>query len=147
MKKIYGSENILGHKGIFNILKDYPEVICISGHNNYSLKNIKSNWQGEFTIINTQSLSYLDLDDYYKKSKNVRIDSTKNNDSMGLIAFLTYDKVIFDRIEFANEEFMEESWQIDFPINTSNFKYNFEKRNKKIKPIFKDNNDKNRKNQ
>ena len=88
MKTVYGSENIWGHKGIFNILKDYPEVICISGHSHYSLKNIKSIWQGEFTVINTQSLSYLDLEDCDINSKNVRIYSTKNNDSRDLIAFL-----------------------------------------------------------
>ena len=35
---------------------------------------------------------------------------------------------------------MEERWKIDFPINTSNFIYTFDKRNKKIKPIFKDTN-------
>ena len=139
MGTVYGSENISESKGIFNILKDYPEVICISGHSHYSLRNIKSIWQGEFTVINTQSLSFIDIDKFYVNAKDIKKDSVKN-DSMGLIAFLTEDKVIFDRIEFSTEEFMEESWVIDFPINTSNFKYKFDLRNNSNKPFFNDKN-------
>ena len=130
---------IYGNTGITNILKDYPEVICISGHSHYSLRNIKSIWQGNFTVINTQSLSYVDLDKFYVNAMAVRIDSAKN-DSMGLIAYLSQKNIVFERIEFNTEEIMEERWKIDFPINASNFKYTFDKRNKKIKPIFKDSN-------
>ena len=130
-KTVYGSENIWGYKGIFDFCKHYPEVICISRHSHYSLKNIKSIWQGEFTVINTQTLSYVDLDNYYINAKNVRFDSAKNVDSMGLIAYLTNDKVIFDKIEFSTKEFMEESWEIEFPLELKNFKYQFEKKIKK----------------
>ena len=134
---VYGSESIWGSQAIFNFLKDYPEVISISGHSHYSLKNIKSIWQKEFTAINTQSISYIDLDDIYQNAWDIRKSSAKN-DSMGLIAHLSQNNVIFDRIEFVTEEIMEEKWKIDFPINPSNFEYTFEKRNKKIKPIFTD---------
>ena len=140
LKTVYGSENIWGHKGIFDFLKNYPEVICISGHSHYSLRNTKSIWQGEFTAINTQGLSYVDLDKFYLNYKEVHLDSIKN-DSMGLVAYLNENNVIFDRIEFSTEEVLDERWKIDFPIDISNFKYNFEKRNKKIKPIFTDNNE------
>ena len=139
-KTCYGSENIWGHTGITNILKNYPEVICISGHSHYSLRNIKSIYQGNFTVINTQSLSYVDLDKIYANAMAVRIESAKN-DAMGLIAYLNQNNIIFDRIEFSTEEIMEERWKIDFPMDVSNFIYSFDKRNKKIKPIFKDNNE------
>jgi Icc-related predicted phosphoesterase len=33
---VYGSESIWGSQAIFNVLKDYPEVICISGHSHYT---------------------------------------------------------------------------------------------------------------
>ena len=134
---VYGSEGIWGHEGIFETLKNYPEVICLSGHSHYSLRNIKSIWQGNFTVINTQSLSYVDLDYDYKNHMEVRIDSAKN-DSIGLIAYLNKENVVFERIEFLTEEILEEKWKIDFPINISNFIYTFDKRNKKIKPYFKD---------
>ena len=133
---IYGSEK--HHKGIFQILKNYPEVICISGHSHYSLKNPKSIWQGDFTAINTQSISYLGLDQKkYYNSEDVFSNSAKNN-SMGLIAYLNEESVIFDRIEFSTGETFGESWKIDFPIEKSNFIYAYDKRNIKIKPSFTD---------
>ena len=138
-KTVYGSEDIWGHQGIFNFLKNYQDVICISGHSHYSLRNTKSIWQGEFTTINTQGLSYIDLDETFQNAWDVRIDSAQN-DSMGLIAYLNEDNVIFDRIEFSTEEVMEERWTINFPIKPSEFIYTFDKRNKKIKPIFNDGN-------
>ena len=135
---MYGSEDIWGHQGIYDFLKNYPEVICISGHSHYSLRNTKSIWQRVFTAVNTQGLSYVDLDPYFKNVQNVRMDSAKN-DSMGLVAYLNVDNVIFDRVEFSTEEILDERWIIDFPIDVNNFKYNFEKRNKKIKPLFTNN--------
>jgi hypothetical protein len=129
----YGSGKY--HKGIFEILKKYPEVICISGHSHYSLKNPKSIWQGDFTVINTQSISYLGLDRIYYNSEDVFSNSAKNN-SMGLIAYLNEESVSFDRIEFSTGETFGESWKINFPIEKSNFIYTSDKRNTKIKPVF-----------
>ena len=137
---VYGTETILGNIGIFNLLKKYHEIICISGHSHYSLKNIKSIWQGDFTVINTQSISYIDLDPKFENLKEVRYESGKNFESMGLIAHLTDKNVIFERVEFSTGEIMEEKWQVDFPINANNFQYTFDKRNKKEKPVFNDNN-------
>ena len=31
-KTVYGSENLLGNKDLYDILKNYPEVISITGH-------------------------------------------------------------------------------------------------------------------
>ena len=115
-------------------------MICISGHSHYSLRNIKSIWQGNFTVVNTQSISYVDLDNYFVNYKDVRLDSAKNCESMGLVAHLTDKNIIFERVRFLTEEIMDEKWKIDFPINVENFPYTFEKRNKKQKPIFPDEN-------
>ena len=137
---VYGSETIWGHTGTYNLLKNYHEVICISGHSHYSLRNIKSIWQGDFTVVNTQSISYVDLDNYFSNVKEVRYESGKDTDSMGLIAHLTDKNIIFERVEFLTGEIMEEKWKIDFPINVDNFEYTFEKRNKKENPVFHDEN-------
>ena len=134
---VYGSDKVWGHKGIFETLKNYPEVNCFSGHSHYSLRNKRSIWQGNFTVINTQSLSYVDLDRDFQNCREVINDSAKN-DSMGLIAYLNKENVVFERIEFSTEEILEEKWKIDFPIDPSNFIYTFEKMNKKIKPHFRD---------
>lgn len=55
---------------------------------------------------------------------------------MGLIVYLKKNNVIFDRIQFSTEEILEERWNINFPMNASNFIYKFEEMNKKLKPFF-----------
>ena len=137
LKTVYGSENIFGNQDLYDILKNYPEVISITGHSHYSLRNIKSIYQGEFTAINVQSISYVEIDKSYSNYLDVHFESSKN-DSMGLIVYLNNNSVIFDRIKFSTEEIMEERWNIKFPLNISNFNYNFDKMNKKIKPVFVD---------
>ena len=134
---VYGSD-ILGHEGIYNLLKNYHEVICISAHSHSSLKSIKSIWQGNFTVINTQSISYINSDNFSidQNEYEVRMESGKNCDSMGLIAHLSEDKIIFERVEFLTENILKEKWRINFPLIAENFLYTFEKRNKKKIPIF-----------
>ena len=133
---VYGSETIWGHDGIYNFLKDYHEVICISGHSHYSLRNTRSIWQKDFTVVNTQSISYVDLDNYFINAINVRRESARDCESMGLIAHLTNKNIIFDRVRFLTEEIMEEKWKINFPINIKEFEYTLEKLNKKEVPVF-----------
>ncbi len=138
---MYGSETVLGHEGIYNILKDYHEVICISAHSHHSLKNIKSIWKGNFTVINTQSISYINSGNFSMNTNQglVKLQSAKNCYSMGLLAHLTDKNIIFERVEFLTGHFMKEKWIINFPINISNIDYIYEKINKKEIPIFHNN--------
>ena len=92
MKTVYGSKNILGDKDLYDILKNYPEVISITGHSHYSLRNKKSIWQGEFTALNIQSISYIKLDKLYNNYLDV-VNSSKN-ESMGLIIYINFIKII-----------------------------------------------------
>ena len=133
---VYGSETIWGHTGMYNILKDYHEVICISGHSHYSLRNAKSIWQKDFTAINTQSICYVDLDNYFLNAVDVRRESARDCESMGLIAHLTDKNIVFERVRFLTEEIMDEKWKIDFPINVKEFKYTLDNLNKKEIPVF-----------
>ena len=121
---------------MYNFLKDYHEVICISGHSHYSLRNARSIWQKDFTAINTQSISYVDLDNHFINARDVRRESAKDCESMGLIAHLSDKNIIFERVRFLTEEIMDEKWKIDFPINVKEFNYTLEKLNKKEIPVF-----------
>ena len=87
-----------------------------------------------------QSISYIDIDNYFENAKDIRYESGKDFESMGLIAHLTEKNIIFERVEFYNGETLEEKWKIDCPINIENFVYTFDKRNKKEKPAFHDEN-------
>ena len=78
---------------------------------------------------------------YYNNSiinvQEVRFESAKNSFSMGFIAHLTDNNIIFERIEFLTEKVIDERWIINFPIYVENFKYTFKKRNKVAIPTFK----------
>lgn len=57
----YGSDE-WGNGDIFDVLKDYSQVISISGHSHYSLIDERSIWQDSFTAFTTQSLDYIELE-------------------------------------------------------------------------------------
>ena len=132
---VYGSEKIWGSKKIFDVLNKYSEVICFSGHSHYSLRNDRSIWQKEFTVINTQSIAYVDLDFYYANYKEV-VEKSSNSSYMGIIAELNENKISMERIYLMTEEKLEDKWIINFPIKVSNFEYTLDKLSKNINPPF-----------
>lgn len=132
---VYGSVGIWGNKKIYNILKNYTNVISISGHSHYSLINTRSIWQGEFTAINTQSISYVDLDRKYDNYGNI-ITSSFQNCSMGLIANLNRNNIVFKRVFFIYEEFLNKTWVVNFPIKKNEFLYTIDLMEKENKPPY-----------
>ena len=145
---VYGS-NDWGTITIKNILKKYPNIIHFSGHSHFSLIDERSIWQKEFTSIQTQSISYTELDKEFENGPypcdeygDIKI-AAKNY--MGLIMNIDDSKVELQRISFANNKFYEKPWIIELPLDPNNFKYTFEKRfNERHKPkfIFENENDK-----
>lgn len=127
---VYGSDNWGNNQMTF--LEKYPQVVTISGHSHYALTDERSIWQGAYTAINTQSVSYTELEEGKENGSiptdefGSRVPSIKNN--MGLIMSLTEDKVEIQRISFSKNEFYKEPWIIDLPIDVNTFRYNTEKR-------------------
>ena len=58
---VYGSDNWGNNQMTF--LEKYPQVVTISGHSHYALTDERSIWQGAYTAINTQSVSYTELEE------------------------------------------------------------------------------------
>ena len=146
---VYGS-NEYGTQTITNVLKKYPNIIHFSGHSHYSLLDERSIWQKEFTSVQTQSVSYTELEPGFENGPIPRDEygslqiSAKNY--MGLIMNINEDKVEIQRISFVNDILYEKPWIIDLPIDINNFKYTYEKRieeRNKPKFIFENDNDKN----
>ena len=128
---VYGS-NEYGTKTITDVFKKYPNIIHFSGHSHYSLLDERSIWQKEFTSIQTQSVSYIELDQGFENGiipcdeyGNLQI-AGKNY--MGLIMDINEDKIEIQRISFENDVLYDKKWIIDLPININNFKYTNEKR-------------------
>ena len=133
--------------------KKYPQIVNFSGHSHYSLIDERSIYQKDYTAIQTQSLSYIELEngkyngtvpkDIYDNYDENGITKISTANSMGLICDVNEKAVVIKRISFEKEEFYGNDWIIDIPINKNSFRYIYEKMDKNsVKPYFKfENND------
>ena len=137
---VYGSDD-WGTKSIKDIFSKYPNIIHFSGHSHFSLIDERSIWQKEFTSIQTQSVSYIELEKGFENGPypcdeygDIQI-AGKN--FMGLIMNVSDSKIEIQRISFENDILYEKPWIIELPIDINNFNYTFEKRKKeRNKPKF-----------
>ena len=138
---VYGSKDY-NAKSLRNLFNKYPNIIHFSGHSHFSLIDERSIWQNEFTSIQTQSISYIELEKGFKTG-NIPRDEYGNmqiaaKNYMGLIMDLTDNCCQMQRISFEKGQLYGEPWIIDIPINKNNFRYTLEKRLKERNPpIFK----------
>ena len=138
---VYGSKDFSA-KSIRNLFNKHQNIIHFSGHSHFSLIDERSIWQKEFTSIQTQSISYTELEPGFAHGTypcdeygDIQI-AGKNY--MGLIMDITENKCKIQRISFETGKLYESPWIIDIPINKDNFRYTFEKRIKeRNKPFFK----------
>lgn len=124
----YGSED-WGDKTLNAVLSKYPNVIDFSGHVHYSLLDERSIWQGEYTVINTQSLSYTELE---QGKDNGTVPPNAESTPMGYILDFSDEKIDIHRINFADgnmgyEEKKDMLWSFSLPYE-NNGKYAFDTR-------------------
>ena len=137
---VYGSKE-WGDSLLNGYFKEYPQIINFSGHSHFSLIDERSIYQKDYTAIQTQSLSYIELEKG-KVNGSILIDEfddamISTNNSMRLIYDVNDNAIVIKRISFEKNEFYGNDWIIDLPINKNNFKYLYEVMEKKsIKPEF-----------
>lgn len=124
----YGSED-WGDKTLNAVLSKYPNVINFSGHVHYSLLDERSIWQGEYTVINTQSLSYTELE---QGKDNGTIPPNADATPMGYIMEFSDKAIDIHRINVADgdmgyEEKKDMLWSFALPYE-NNGKYAFDVR-------------------
>ena len=107
---VYGS-NAWGTKSIKTIFKNYPNIIHFSGHSHFSLIDERSIWQKEFTSIQTQSVSYIELDKGFENGpypcdEYGSIQEAGRN-FMGLIMNVNQSQVEIQRISLEKDKLME----------------------------------------
>lgn len=127
----YGSED-WGDSSLNSVLEKYPNVIDFSGHVHYSLLDERSIWQGKYTVINTQSLSYTELE---QGKVNGTIPPNADATPMGYIMEFSDNSIDIHRINFAYgdmgyEEKQNMLWNIALPYENDG-KYSFESRKAK----------------
>ena len=92
----------------------------------YSLLDERSVWQGEYTVINTQSLSYTELE---KGKENGTIPPNAAATPMGYIMEFQEDEILLHRINFADgnmgkEEKTDMLWSFPLPyVNDGRFSF------------------------
>lgn len=116
----YGSDE-WGNDDINDVLKDYPQVVSISGHSHYSLIDERSIWQGKYTAFTTQSLDYIELESG-KFNGSVPKDAYGNDLSVALPACLYMtvesDRVTVERLEASSGKALKEPWVITAPFDS-----------------------------
>lgn len=135
----YGSED-WGDVSLDSVLSKYPDVINFSGHVHYSLLDERSIWQGEYTVINTQSLSYTELE---QGKENGTIPPDAEATPMGYIIDFSDDEFDIHRMNFADgnmgrEEKTDMLWRFSLPYENDR-RYSFDNRKSSNKePVIKD---------
>ena len=137
---VYGSED-WGDIHLNELFEKYPQIINFSGHSHFSLIDERSIYQKKYTAIQTQSLSYTELENgkvngsILKDEFDDLMISAQN--PMGLICDVNDKEIIIKRISFNKNEFYNNDWIIDIPININNFRYLYdERKDKSVKPYF-----------
>jgi len=136
----YGSEwGSSKTAALYEVLKDYPQVVYFAGHSHYASENERSIHQEHFTSVDVTSLNYMSLEDGNKgyqsqgallvtingASKQMVIDRYKiNNDAAGeLIAENPVVKI-------------KEPWTLKLPLNPAEFTYTDARAEGRTAPTF-----------
>lgn len=117
----YGSDE-WGNADIADVLKDFSQVISISGHSHYSLIDERSIWQGSFTAFQTQSLDYIELESG-KFNGSIPVDAYGNStaDKLPCCLYMEIDsdKVIINRLEAETGKELKAPWVINAPFGST----------------------------
>lgn len=134
---VYGSDE-WGTAQLDELFKEYPQLVSFSGHSHYSLIDERSIYQSTYTAIQTQSLSYIELESG-KENGTIPVDAEVN--PMGLYMTVKNNKVELERISFADRfdvpQVYGNNWVIDFSLDASErFNYTAARAESRTIPVF-----------
>lgn len=132
----YGAED-WGDIGLGSVFERHPNVVNFSGHVHYSLLDERSIWQGGYTVINTQSLSYTELE---PGKENGTIPPNAECTPMGYLMTFGEDAIQIHRLRFSDgamgeEEKADRLWSLPLPY-VNDGRYSFESRRERNQPPF-----------
>ena len=124
----YGSDE-WGDSSLNEVLEKYPNVVLFGGHSHYSVLDERTIWQGDYTVIQTQSLSYIELE---TGKENGTIPPNADKTPMGYIMEFTdseiqIHRVLFDGSDMGIEQKADMLWSFDLPYENTG-KYSFDAR-------------------
>ncbi len=113
----------------------YPQVVSISGHTHAPLMDDRSIWQGAYTAVNTQSLSYISV----RQSAGEDPDSAIEQNPMCMILEISADKLVFQRYSVLTGEQQGDAWEIPLPIQDHLDLYTDARAEQSAAPVFPEN--------
>ena len=124
----YGSDE-WGDSSLNEVLEKYPNVVLFGGHSHYSVLDERTIWQGDYTVLQTQSLSYIELE---TGKENGTVPPNADKTPMGYIMDFKNDeiqihRVLFDGSEMGIEQKADMLWSFDLPYKNIG-KYSFDAR-------------------
>ncbi|MEG0667604.1 MAG: metallophosphoesterase [Clostridium sp.] len=129
---VYGSDE-WGYDDLYEVLKDYPQIITFTGHSHYSIQDERDIHQKDFTSIGTGSLSYMELE---KGKIDGSVPKGAKDISTGLLVKVNNkNEVIIERLDFTNNLTIKEPWRVN--LDKEKFEYTDERANKRKAPKFK----------
>ena len=133
----YGSDwdaSINKTAALYEVLKDYPQVVYFAGHSHYPMENERSIYQDTFTCVDVTSMNYMSIE-----------DGSKNYDYQGalLVTVSGADKqIVIDRYKINHgeegdtAEKIKESWVLNLPLNPDEFTYTNARAESRTAPTF-----------
>ena len=86
---VYGSDR-WGDDSLTGVFDRHPRAVVFAGHTHYALTDPRSFWQGGYTVFNTQSLSYVEME---KGRANGSVPPLAYSAPMGYVMDLSDDRI------------------------------------------------------
>lgn len=96
----YGSDEC-GDSSLNDVISKYPNIVLFGGHSHYSMLDEHTVWQGDYTVLQTQSLAYIELE---SGNENGSIPPNADLSPMGYILDFKSDEIEIHRISFDGAE-------------------------------------------
>ena len=119
---------------LYELLKNYPQVVFFAGHSHYPMENERSIFQEYFTCVDVTSMNYMSIE-----------DGSKNYEYQGalLVTVSGADKqIVIDRYKINHgeegdtAEKIKDSWVLNLPLNPDEFTYTAARAESRTAPTF-----------
>ena len=144
---VFGSSPITGFKNgntatsdywgtteLYNGLKNHSNAIAFSGHSHWTMANVRSIFQKDFTSLNTGAVNNMEIENCWDESYAPKRFGSNEDESSGYYIEVTSDeKVIIHRMDFFRKTEFSDPWTVDVN-DKANWKYTDDR--DKDKPYF-----------
>lgn len=119
------------------LYREYPQVVSIGAHSHAPLMDERAIWQGDYTAINTQSVSYTTLPE--TENAVVHDDGAFiENNPMVMILSVDGAQLSIQRYSVLTGEAQKAPWVIDLPVDKDEFRYTEARAEESAAPTWAD---------